>query len=150
MKKIELNKGKFVLVDDSDFGQIDEFHWHAELLMKSHWYAFTSINGKSISMHRLLMNPSKGQEIDHINGNGLDNRQENLRICSHLENMRNRKLHKNNKSGVKGVYRSDNKWRVQIRVNKKAIEIGQFLNLEDARIARNLAARKYFGKFANE
>ena len=63
-------------------------------------------------MHRYILNLKKGDMIDHINGNGLDNRRSNLRICTHTQNQANRRLSKNNTSGYKGVWWSgiNNKW----------------------------------------
>ena len=70
--------------------------------------------GKYIILSRLLMNPIEDEVVDHINGDRLDNRKENLRVCTQAENLRNRKMNKNNSAGFKGVARSGSKWRARI------------------------------------
>ena len=102
-------------------------------------------------LHRLLMDPPKGMVIDHINHNGLDNRRENLRICTRAENSRNRGKQKNNTSGYKGVcwYKRDKKWRAQIKKDSKKIHIGYFDIIEDAARAYDAKAKELFGEFAH-
>ena len=101
-------------------------------------------------LHRLLMETflkrklDKLEKIDHINGNTLDNRIKNLRLCSHKENMRNRKT-----SGFKGVSKTlSGKYRARITVDRKEIHLGSFNTKEDAAKAYNDAATKYYGTFA--
>lgn len=94
-----------------------------------------------------------GKCVDHINGNRLDNRKSNLRLCTRTENNHNMKLSSRNKSGAKGVYvQSKNRLRVSIMVNGKNIYIGTFPNteagLKQAKTAYNNAAIKYYGEFA--
>ncbi len=134
MKTIKLTKNKYAIIDDDQYDSLSLYKWHAALRMKSKWYAVTTINGKKMSMHRFLLEPPKGLEIDHINGNSLDNRISNLRSCTHAQNMRNRKLNINNKTGYKGVFMSSskNKYRAQIRANGIAIHLGYFENALDA------------------
>lgn len=92
--------------------------------------------------------------IDHINGDGLDNRKQNLRICTKSENACNRGIDRDNTSGYKGVCYISNKtkrvkrWIAQIAINKKHICIGYFHTKEEAAIAYNEAATKYHGEFA--
>ena len=89
-------------------------------------------------------------QIDHINGNCLDNRRFNLRLCNNIENNQNRKIDKRNSSGYKGVYfdKIRKKWVAEIKVNKCKKFIGRFINKEEAAIAYNKFAKKYFKKFA--
>lgn len=101
-------------------------------------------------LHRMLMETflkrklDKSEKIDHINGNTLDNRLKNLRICSHTENMRNRKT-----SGFKGVSKTaSGKYRARITVNNKELHLGSFKSKEEAAKAYNEAANKYYGVFA--
>lgn len=95
-------------------------------------------------VHRIIFKMVYGYEpvsVDHINGNGLDNRLCNLRGCSHSENHKNVKRLVNNTSGVTGVSRSRDKlrWRVRIRVGKKDVNLGEFKNFEDAVMVRRQA-----------
>lgn len=92
------------------------------------------------------MDCPKGYVVDHINGNKLDNRKDNLRICTQSDNTKNHVIGKNNTSGYSGIiYNKDNKnWRV--RIGDK--EIGSFFNFEDAMIARKDAEEKYFGEYS--
>ena len=95
------------------------------------------------------MNPPLGMQVDHINGDRLDNRRENLRIVTNWQNQMNRGMTINNSSGYKGVrLRRSGKWEAQIRVNKKAIFLGRFYDKLDAAHAYDDAAKKYFGEFA--
>jgi len=83
----KVGAGKFVLIDDEDAELVAGRSWHAMTVRKL-IYAKTGENGKTLLMHRLIMDPPADMHIDHINGDGLDNRRSNLRICTHAENMR--------------------------------------------------------------
>ena len=104
----------------------------------SNGYLQIIIDGKAICLHRIaylfMIGEWPNNEIDHINGNPLDNRWENLREVSKIENFKNQKIYKNNVSGVTGVSWNKyfNKWIVIISVNKKPINLGYFDNFEDA------------------
>ena len=105
-----------------------------------------------IRMHVFLLG-RKFKRIDHIDGNGLNNQRNNLRGCSHMENLRNRGATKASKSGFKGVWKRLTKdgsehYVSQITVNYKCINVGYFHNLKDAVTAYNNAAIKYHGDFA--
>lgn len=91
--------------------------------------------------------------VDHINGDKLDNRKNNLRICSNADNLKNRvKLPSNNTSGILGVrYRADrNKWYAEIQCNRQRIRLGSYIDKEDAIKARLTAEYKYFGKYKSK
>jgi hypothetical protein len=100
-------------------------------------------------VHREIMGAKKGESVDHINGNKLDNRKENLRICTHTENMWNTKKPKTNKSGIKGVHWQEDrqKWSAQISYKGKTIPLGRFNCFEDAVKARKQAEQQYHGEF---
>ncbi len=147
MKQIPLTDGKtYTTVNDSIFGFLSQFKWYLD---KGN-YVYTHINSKKIRLHRMLMLAEPGQEIDHIDGNPLNNLTNNLRLCTRAENQRNRALHKNNTSGFKGVVRHFNKWRAQVRVNGKLRYFGIFSDKTQAARAYNEAVRKLFGNFARE
>lgn len=101
-------------------------------------------------MHRLIMEAKNGQEIDHVNRNGLDNRRRNLRFAKSGENQRNVSLRKDNHTGYKGVdlFSPFNKFRVRINFNGKSIFLGYYDNLEKAALAYNVAAKKYHKDYA--
>jgi hypothetical protein len=153
MKKIAITgirgMGKFILVDNDDFPLLSRYRWH----FGSDAVAFTRIAGRKDKMpvHRLIMNPRKDLEVDHINGNKLDNQKSNLRICTHGQNGKNHKLNKNNTSGYKGVSwsKTRKKWESYIKVNYKRIKLGFYDDKKQAALAYNTAAQKHFKEFAN-
>ena len=117
-------------------------------------YVRLSINNKKYLAHRLAWLYVYGnipKYIDHINKITTDNRICNIRKATHSENMCNRKIHFNNKSGIRNVVfcKKNKKWRVKIAINKKTIHIGYFDDLEFADLAAKEARDKYHGTFAN-
>lgn len=114
MKKIQLWKNKnelseyHALIDDEDYGRameaVGKGRWYAHAPSPSPTLVYACSGSRSISMHRLVTDAPKGMDVDHINGNGLDNRRQNLRVCTRRENSRNKKLRCDSKSGFKGVY----------------------------------------------
>lgn len=123
------------------------------LSISTHGYATINIHvgGGKYSrkyLHRYLL--PGFEQVDHINGNRLDNRLENLRGCSNEENNRNKGPNKKNSSGYKGVYldKKYNNWRAQITVNYKCKDLGGYDTPEEAALVYNEAALKYHGEFA--
>lgn len=155
MKQIPLTQGKFALVDDEDFDRLVAMgKWYIKK-DSCNFYAVRTIkiNGKrmQLPMHRaILCMKFGGLVVDHIDGDGLNNRKINLRICTHAENMRNVKKPTSNTSGYKGVTFNKrlNKFVAQIGVSGKKIHIGCFENAVSAAVAYNLCAEKYFNSFA--
>lgn len=148
MAEICMTNGSIVLVDDEWHERLSQFAWAPN----TRGYPTMKIGRKIIPMHRIVMSAKPGQIVDHKNGQICDNRTENLRFCTHSENMQNRKIHSSNACGVKGVYRDHrprkNPYRVQIRVEGKKIVIGSFPTLDDAHSAYDAASRKYHGEFS--
>lgn len=144
MKQIRLTKGKFAIVDDEDFDRVNCFTWH------THKAGYGARNTDKKTMHRFIINAKPGQIVDHINGNPADNRKENLRLCTQMENCRNQSLKSCNKTGYKGVS-WDKKYRKYssfLTVNYKHIFGGYFDNKEDAARAYNKLALEHHGSFA--
>lgn len=102
-------------------------------------------------LHRIIMNPPDDKVVDHINGNKLDNRKSNLRVCTNQENTMNRGKNKNNSSGYKGVYfnKQNQKFRAEIWIDRKKKFLGHFDNPEDGHEAYKKAAVKLHGEFAH-
>jgi hypothetical protein len=151
MKKVQLSgkkgQGLSALVDDSHFAALNKHKWHCE---SSGGYAVRHVREEGkvrrISMHRLLMGEPAGMEVDHRNGDRLDNRLNNLRICTKAENRRNRIA--TAKSGYKGVSLEKGRWRASIRVGGKTLHLGSFPSAKEAAAAYNQAALREFGDFA--
>lgn len=93
--EINLETGHTVLIDDCDYEKVMRWKWYAKAEGSRH-YAVT-VRSPMQRMHRMILNAKPEQVVDHINGNGLDNRRENLRICSREENAKNRRVSRNNK-----------------------------------------------------
>lgn len=151
MKKIKLTQGKYALVDESDFEELNKFKWYA---IKHHntFYAVRSSGGPGkIHMHRVVIKTPKDRETDHADGNGLNNQKYNLRACIHSENQRNKRMPKNNTCGYKGLSwcERNKKWLVRISFNSKRIYLGHFEDKISASKAYSAACIKYHGKFAN-
>ena len=148
MKEIELTQGKVAIVDDEDFEYISQWKWCYTINQKSR--SGYAIRRPGILMHRVINKTPPGMQTDHINGNGLDNRKENLRSCTRTQNKANVKMNRNNKSGYKGVSREKKRktWRAHIRIGGKGRALGRFDILEEAARAYDRAAREKFGEFA--
>lgn len=103
-------------------------------------------------LHRFIMECPEGMVVDHINGDKLDNRKSNLRICTAEENALNNKIYATNKSGYPGVswFKKTNKWRARIQVQGNEIHLGLFESLEDAIAARQQAELEYFGEYRRQ
>ena len=149
MKRIPLTQGKEALVDDEDFEWLSQWKWCAAKDKKT-FYAKRRAKGQTILMHRELIGAKPGEQVDHRDGNGLNNQDTNTRICTHRENNLNRRPN-NNTSGFKGVSwcKGRKKWVSQIKVLGYAFTLGRFLTREEAARAYDSAVRKYFGEFAH-
>lgn len=135
MKHIKLTMGESVIVDDNEYEELSKYKWVLSKPKENHKYAVRYEGGKSIAMHRQILNCSgRLSLVDHKNGNGLDNRKNNLRICDHQKNAFNTEKTIKNKSGFKGIYLCQRlkSWCVQMRINKKVKHLGTFKSLEDA------------------
>lgn len=114
-------------------------------------YLYRTAGGKTQLLHRVIMDPPHGLSVDHANGDKRDNRRGNLRVCTHQQNMRNRRLNENSTSGFKGVTRipkRDGKWMARITVDYKMKYIGTYDTAEAAHAAYCEAAGRLHGEFA--
>lgn len=148
---------KWCYFDDKDAGIVKSMTWHLRH-KNGIFYAGTNYNwnsakrsGRTITMHRMIMGPNNNLHVDHKNGNGLDNRRMNLRLCNRSQNLSNRKvIQKNNTTGFKGVVfeRKKKLYRVMIGVNGVTIRGGRFKNPIDAAKRYNELAVKHHKEFA--
>jgi hypothetical protein len=156
MKEIPLSQGLIVLVDDEDYEWLKQWKWRRQKGHKT-FYAKRHIQGNKnaqILMHREILKKKLGGELgqrlvtDHRNGNGLDNRRENLRLVTRSINHQNTPPYCNNTSGFKGITRNRKKWMSRIVVNGYVIHIGTFESPRMAALAYNITAHKHFGNDA--
>ena len=155
MKEISLTKGAIAIVDDEDFERISEHSW-----------ALNSVGGyavrkgsknrgepRTVQMHREILQAPVGIQIDHINGNPLDNRKGNLRYADVQRNAFNRGKPTVRCSSIyKGVYKRKNKpnWKARIKYNDKHVELGTYVDEAYAAVVYNFAAAIFFGDFRRE
>lgn len=150
------NSIKSVLINQEDFYLLSQYKWRI-FKGTSTFYVIAHTpmikdKRKTIRLHNEIL---KINFVDHKNGNGLDNRRENLRASNHTLNAQNRhKLRPNKQSKYKGVIRNKQvltkiTWIARIKVNGKQIHLGSFNNELDAAKAYNKAALKYFGEYAS-
>lgn len=143
----------FAKVDDEDFEWLSKFNWHKSG-KPNRPYAYRNVPQTVpmhfSSMHRLIMNPKRGEFVDHKNRDTLDNRKENLRVCTPSENSANQIIRDGFSSAFKGVCwcKRKRKWRATIVCEKIQTHIGYFKLEEDAAKAYNQAAIEKFGQFA--
>lgn len=166
MKEIKLTKGYVALVDDEDYEKVNSIKWHINKGKKTVYahHMENILNGrKYVGMHRLIMNTPDGLDVDHIDGNGLNNQKYNLRNCTRSENLwnskpKNGKKYKGtrfsiirrtyiNKHGVEKKYTSFT-YNCNIRYKGKLIVLGNWGTEEEAALMYNISAKLLFGKYA--
>lgn len=151
-KEIQLTKDYHALVDDADFEELNKYKWYYFAHRRTA-YAYRKEYGtqKTIYMHRQIMSAIKGDVIDHINSNGLDNRRSNLRLVTHSQNQQNRRPAINAVSKYKGVWlnKNSNLWIAEICVQGTHKLLGSYCTQREAATAYNQAATHYFGEYAN-
>jgi len=155
MKEIQLTQDKVAIVDDENFEWLSHWKWTFSE-RKNNGYAIRRKHRRYakaiyIYMHRLIMNAEQGEEVDHINRDGLDNRKENLRFCSHGQNGMNQGLQTRIKSSkFKGVTHPKGRksWCAQLNYKGKHIYLGSYKLETEAALAYNKKAKEVFGKFA--
>mgnify|MGYP003653768617 CR=1 FL=1 len=149
---VPLTQGCTAIIDAADVPLVNGRNWHARkvrnVIYASHKESIGG-NWRNANLHRVIMGEPHGWQVDHIDGDGLNNRRNNLRLATFGQNSQNRRINSNNKSGFKGVcfHKHSGKWRGQIRSNYKTISLGYFASPEEAHAAYCLASEKYHGEF---
>ena len=147
-RSIPVSGGGVAWVDQRDYPMLSTWHWHHNL----RGYAMRNVKRgagwRPTFMHRFIMLPDPDQQVDHINGNHLDNRRDNLRLCTNAENHANLSIPANNTSGYKGVSKSRRRWRASIGQRGQCTHLGVFASAVDAALAYDLAAIRLFGEYA--
>jgi hypothetical protein len=149
-KEIPLTRDQFAIVDDDDYDWAMQWKWFCDC----HGYAKRSLKCNKVQttiwLHREIIGAKDGDNVDHIDGNPLNDQKNNLRICTHGENMFNKRCYSNGTSTYKGVSwkTQQEKWVAQIQCNGQKYHIGYFDTEEDAALAYNEKAKELFGDFA--
>lgn len=149
--KLENSNNEFE-IDEADYLLVKPFLWYEKFCIEYNLcYAETKIDNKSISLHRFLLNSPQGH-IDHIDGNGLNNRRNNLRLCTVSQNQMNRRKRKQLTSRYKGVYWDNDikKWRAEIYFEGKKHVLGRTSSENEAARLYNKKAKEFFKEFAKE
>lgn len=148
---VPLTQGYEAMIDAADVHLVEGFNWCASVDGNT-IYAQRSgprPEKRTIILHRVLMGEPEGLEVDHCNGNGLDNRRANLRVATTAQNAQNRRITERNTSGFKGVHwdKRDRKWRARIVLDGERISLGLFTTPEAAHAAYCSASAKFHGEF---
>lgn len=153
MKEINLTNGGIALVDDEDFVKLSSYKWHRHD-ERTLQYARVALYGSGkqqiLLMHRVVMNAPAGVDVDHRDGNGLNNQKNNLRLCTDQQNSMNLKLFRTSTSGHKGVSwsKQSKKWESYIWFRRKKIRLGEYKEKADAITARENAEKELYGNWS--
>lgn len=151
MKQVPCTKGYTILVDECDYGKVSQYKWYAHHSSKGTYRPARRESHpprKVVFLSQEIIDAPKGMHRDHINGDPFDNRRENLRVCEHNQNMKNRKKHgKTTQNPHKGVFASGKKWRVFITSDGVGYVCGSFQSAEQAASAYDAAAIYLHGEY---
>ncbi len=149
MKRIRLNTGAVALVDDQDYSLVSEYAWQLHVGGYAYCIKQKDYQREAIYMHRLILGAKPGQYTDHANHNKLDNRRNNIRLCTQSQNLYNQRGQRLT-SKYKGVSwdRSRKLWTSHIGHNHKQKNLGRFQTEHEAAQVYNAAALSYHGEFA--
>jgi|CXWL01.1.fsa_nt_gi hypothetical protein len=151
--EIVIGRGMVVTIDKADYELVKDITWYP-LIVRGLHYAYNRNTG--VLMHRLVTNAPVDNApvdrvVDHINGDGMDNRKSNLRLCTHADNIRNRvHINKNNRVGYRGVFnnRSKTAFVAQIKFEGKSMHLGTYPTAVEASRVHEEARLRLFGEYA--
>ena len=158
-REIPLTQGYVAIVDDEDYEWLAARSWHIQKSqrrkdgsMRLYAAGYELVDGRTKvpSMHRVILGAPRGLMVDHKNGNGLDNRRENLRIATGSQNNANAPKRANCSSRFKGVswFKNLQRWNAKIKINGRLKHLGYFTDEREAARAYDAAALEHFGEFA--
>ena len=160
MRDLALTQGKVALVDDADYERVGAFKWSArqEKRRPHCWYAVRTIHkskkiskAKTVYLHRVILDPLDGFDVDHKDGDGLNCQRSNLRVATRSQNNMNRAVKAPNKTGYTGIEVKRDRpspYVARIHVNGRTIRSPAFATLEEAVTARAALVQQYYGEFA--
>jgi hypothetical protein len=149
---VALSRGLEAVADIDDEQIIAGYSWRVLTTKYGHAYAYRLCEGRTILMHREILGAGPGEHVDHIDGDGLNNRRENIRIATPTQNQANQVLSRRNRIGLKGVWedKRKNRFCASIKPNGKTIHLGSFATKEEAAAAYKGAAKVLWGDFAKQ
>ena len=138
---------KIILIDTDDIEKVKKYNWTINKFTRCKKVYYYAVTNKGLLMHRYIKSAMEGRAttVDHVNNDTLDNRKQNLQICSNRKNLIKQDLCINSKTGVKGVckFTKNDKYMAYITVNRKRIHLGYFNTIEEAKKAREEAEKIY-------
>lgn len=152
--EIPLTQGKVALVDDEDYERVSQFKWHAKRVPDSDlFYAARNVANPYgrrgyQRLHSFILDATPAQEIDHWDGDGLNNTRANLRFATTAQNQANRRRSRNNTTGFKGVSWCRGRYRARIKINSRYTSLGVYDSGPEAARAYDQAALIHHGEFA--
>jgi hypothetical protein len=152
-RRIELTQGYHALLDDEDFARVAAYSWHVAK-RRGRRYAVANVGRgaakTTVYLHRLVLDAPPGVEVDHRDGEGLNNTRANLRACTHTENMCNAQPRRGGSSRYKGVFwcATRGRWLARVKLSGRTRQVGTFTSERAAALAYNAAARALHGEFA--
>lgn len=149
IRYIPLTRGMHAIVDAADYAELSRYKWYA-LAPSSNgrFYAVRKEKGRTVLMHRQIMDPPDGMVVDHIDGNSLHNRRGNLRTCTPFQNAQNQRRSKRGQSRFVGLHRVGDKWETTVAYNGRSYYVGRFDDEVEAAKARDAKKLELAGEFA--
>ncbi len=150
--RIPLTRGLWAVIDTEDVGLVRPYAWQACPTPTGRPLAMAKrvVNGVAVNvaMHRLIIDAPPHREVDHWDGDKLNNCKANLRVVTNRQNQMNRRVSRANANGFKGVTHDRGKWNAKISDEGRRVHIGRYATADEAAMAYDTAARRLFGVYA--